>query len=154
MTLGGTSSDDPVVAGFREVAADEFEPHFRAALADPAYGSFLTPYDSAALRQMRCFLAEDGKVGGAIKETDDGHREAVAIFNQGGSPGAGLAMLQALTALGAERLDCIGDVLRLLYERVGFRVVETLPWDDRYSPARWDYDLFGRPNVYVMEFQP
>jgi hypothetical protein len=35
---------------------------------------------------------------------------------------------------GADRLDCIGDVLRGFYERAGYRVVQRTPWDDRFKP--------------------
>jgi hypothetical protein len=80
--------------------------------------------------------------------------EAVSLFNRDGSRGAGLRMLSHLTAQGADRLDCIGDVLRRLYERAGYRIVETIPWDDRFKPIAWEYDLYGRPDIYVMEYRP
>lgn len=32
--------------------------------------------------------------------------------------------------------------------------VETVPWDDRFSPIAWEYDLHGRPDIYVMEYRP
>ncbi len=63
-------------------------------------------------------------------------------------------MLSHLTAQGADRLDCIGDVLRGLYERAGYRVVQTIPWDDRFKPHTWEYHLYRRPGIYVMEYQP
>jgi hypothetical protein len=71
-----------------------------------------------------------------------------------GSRGAGLRMLRHLTEQDADRLDCIGDVLRRLYERAGYRVVETIAWDDRFKPIAWECNLHGSPDIYVMEYQP
>lgn len=144
--------DEPL-DDLHEVDAEQFYAAFQHALANPVYGAFLAPYELADFQHMRCFLAEGGKVGGAIKTVGE-HREAVSVFNQGGSRGAGLRMVRHLTAHGADRLDCIGDVLRRLYERAGYRVVETIRWDDRFKPATWEYDLYGSPDIYVMEYQP
>jgi hypothetical protein len=144
---------DAPLDDFREVDAERFYPAFRLALADPVHGVFLTPYELEDFRHMRCFLAEHGRVGGAAKTVGE-HIEAVSLFNRGGSRGAGLRMLSHLTARGADRLDCIGDVLRGLYERAGWRVVQTIPWDDRRRPVAWEYHRYGRPDIYVMEYQP
>jgi hypothetical protein len=148
----GTPAVEPL-DDLQEVDATQFYAAFQFALTDPTYGAFLAPYELADFQHMRCFLAEGGKVGGAIKTVGE-HQEAVSVFNQGGSRGAGLRMLRHLTAQGADRLDCIGDVLRRLYERAGYRVVETIPWDDRFKPLAWEYDVHGSPDIYVMEYRP
>jgi len=111
---------------------------------------FLTPYSVAELRDMDCFLTDDGKVGGALKTADDGVKEAVSIFNNGGPAGSGVMMLQHLTNLGARRLDCIGPKLRKLYEAHGYHVSEEIQWDDQYAPEDWDFEHDGRPPIYVM----
>jgi hypothetical protein len=152
MTPQSPAADEPL-HDLHEVDADRFFAAFQIALADPDFGFFLTPYDLSDFQDMRCFLAEDGAVGGAIKNVAQ-HQEAVSIFNCGGSRGAGLRMLRHLTAEGADRLDCIGNVLRRLYERAGYRVVERIPWDDLYKPVDWEYHVYGRPEIYVMEHQP
>ncbi len=108
---------DESLEDLHEVDAERFYAAFQLALADPVYGAFFAPYELADFQRMRCFLAEDGKVG-------------------------------------ADRLDCIGDVLRRLYERAGYRVVLTIPWDDRYKPVAWEYHQYGRPDIYMMEYQP
>ena len=133
-----------------KAAASAYSDAFDAMLASPR-GAFLTPYTRADFERMTTYLANGGRTGGAIKAADDGVLEAVAMFNNGGPRGAGGAMLDHLVANGARRLDCLGDDLRAIYERHGFRVTETLPWDDQYAPAGWDYAKYGRPNVYVME---
>jgi hypothetical protein len=152
MTPPVPALDEPL-EDLHEVDAEPFFAAFQLAVADRAYGSFLTSYELADFQHMRCFLAEDGRVGGAIK-TVGGNREAVSLFNMGGTRGAGLRMLHHLTAQGADRLDCIGDVLCHLYERAGYRIVETVPWDDRFRPVGWQYHLYGRPDIYVMEYEP
>ncbi len=152
MTPGAPAPNDSL-EDLREVDAELFYSAFQRALADADYGAFLTPYELADFRHMRCFLAEDDKVGGAIKPAGE-HYEAVSLFNHGGSRGAGLKMLRHLTAQGATRLDCIGDVLRHLYERAGYQVLLTIPWDDRHKPVGWEYHEYGRPDIYVMEHQP
>jgi hypothetical protein len=144
--------DEPL-EDLHEVDAEQFHAAFQLALADPVHGAFLAPYELADFRHMRCFLAEHGRVGGAIKTVGE-HHEAVSLFNRDGSRGAGLRMLSHLTVQGADRLDCIGDALRRLYERAGYRIVETIPWDDRFRPVAWEYDLYGRPDIYVMEYRP
>lgn len=152
MTPRAPAPDEPL-EDLHEVHAEQFYAAFQLALADPAYGAFLTPYELADFQRMRCFLAENGKIGGAIKTVGE-HHEAVSLFNRDGSRGAGLRMLRHLTEQNADRLDCIGDVLRLLYERAGYRVVETIAWDDRFKPIAWEYNLHGSPDIYVMEHQP
>jgi hypothetical protein len=32
--------------------------------------------------------------------------------------------------------------------------VQTIPWDDRFKPHTWEYDLYRRPDIYVMEYRP
>jgi hypothetical protein len=29
-----------------------------------------------------------------------------------------------------------------------------IPWDDRFKPHTWEYDLYIRPDIYVMEYRP
>lgn len=135
----------------RRVPADEFHDAFEQARSTER-GAFLSPYTPAEFAQMQCFLAYGDQVGGALKSVGQ-HNEAVSIFNNGGPPGSGLDLVKYLVEQGADRLDCIGDDLRALYESVGFEVVETLEWNDDFAPIGWDYATRGRPNIYVMELQ-
>ncbi len=138
------------MTGFEEVEAERFADAFSLMVANPLFGPFLTCYDVDDFRRMRCFLAEGGRVGGAIRPTPAGG-ELVSLFNNGGPPGSGRRMIEKLVEEGATCLSCIGDHLRTVYERFGFGVVETLEWEERYAPDGWDYEKWDRPSIYVME---
>ncbi len=47
-------------------------------------------------------------------------------------------------------LFCTGNFLRDLYKGFGFKVTNTLEWDDEYAPDNWDYEKSGRPKLYEM----
>lgn len=113
-------------------------------------GAYLTPYSADELQGCLCLLDNSMRAGGAIRPAKDGTPEAVALFNIGAVRGTGRRILNALRAQGARRLDCLGDGLRTAYERAGWRVVETIAWNDDYAPEGWNYQRDGRPNVYVM----
>jgi len=115
-------------------------------------GAWVTRYTVRDFERMRCLLAHDGRVGGALKPTAEG-TELVSVFNEGGPPGAGRAMIRQLVERGGDRLSCIGPRLRRIYEDAGFEVVEEVGWDDRHAPVGWDYERDKRPNIYVMELR-
>jgi len=48
-------------------------------------------------------------------------------------------------------LFCTGDFLRDFYNKQGFLVTEVYEWRDEFAPNRWNYERFGRPNLYDME---
>jgi hypothetical protein len=138
--------------GLAEVDATTFHASFTRAATDPRFGPFLTRYTADDFKGMRCFLAERGTVGGALKPTPEGV-ELVSLFNLGGPRGAGLLLAEHLIGLGANRLDCIGPNLRRKYETLGFEVVAQFAWDDEQAPENWRYDLFDRPPIFVMELR-
>jgi len=89
------------------------------------------PYlDPAPAIDARCFLA-DGHTGCAI--TPDG--EITCLFSS--VPGGGAAILAHAIAAGGTHLHCLGDGLRRYYERQGFRVTATYPWDPTQAPPDW-----------------
>lgn len=135
--------------GIRRVDARRFYSRFRRALADPKRGPYLTPYKRRDFRRMETYLHPSGNAGGAIKDTPEG-RELVSLFRIGPPKGAGAEVMATLIEKGADRLDCIGDGLRVIYEAAGFEVVKTIPWDDEFAPKGWDYPSQGRPMIYVM----
>ena len=132
-----------------KVSGTKFYNAFQKALAAPG-GESLTGYTTSEFSGMRTYLAYGGKVGGAIKVSPDGYKDAVSLFNQGGPRGAGVQMLDILRRHGANRLDCFAW-LRPVYEKAGWRVTDTLKWDDKYAPTNWNYEKFGRPDIYIME---
>ncbi|NQT91441.1 MAG: hypothetical protein HQ559_01675 [Lentisphaerae bacterium] len=108
--------------------------------------AFLTPYTEAEYKQMgaRVFLTNDGLSGFAIKKNG----ELVSVFSN--ARGRGAALVQDAVDRGATRLDCLGEHLRELYKDRGFKVTKTIHWSDDYAPASWDYEKYGRPDVYEM----
>lgn len=48
---------------------------------------------------------------------------------------------------------CIGEHLRDLYQKFGFKVDNVIKWDDNQAPAKWNYDRFGRPDLYEMSLK-
>lgn len=110
--------------------------------------SFLTPYtaEDYVAKNATCYVSDCGRSGYAI--TEDG--ELISVVSL---PGARHGFDVAINAVenGAKKLDCLGSFLVKLYGAVGFVVVEEIEWDDQYAPENWDYEKFGRLNVYVME---
>lgn len=49
-------------------------------------------------------------------------------------------------------LECIGDKLKKFYSTYGFKVLYASRWNDELAPPSWDYDKFGRPNIYTMSY--
>lgn len=45
---------------------------------------------------------------------------------------------------------CIGDKLKNLYNNFGFEITSTIKWNDELAPKNWNYDRFGRPDLYIM----
>jgi hypothetical protein len=114
------------------------------------HGLFPTVYSPAEYDRMQCFTSHDGKVGGALKNHGDGRIEAVSLFNNGGPKGSGLAMLDHLISRGANYLECFKGHLDRLYETKGFKVSETMKFDDQYAPKGWNYAAHGRPDLVGM----
>jgi hypothetical protein len=134
------------------VPPERFHAAFQKAHNDPVHGKFLTPYSPEDFAKMETYLNADGTVGGAVKTADDGVREGVSLFNQGGPKGSGRKLLREMVDQhSVKRLDAIGPGLQKVYESVGFEVTERIPWDDQYAPEGWDYERFGRPDIVVME---
>lgn len=132
--------------GADKVDGKTFRKSFAKALKGD-HAAWLSDYSAEEFDKMDCYLAHEGKVGGAI--TEDG--EAVSLFNLGGPRGSGSALLRHLVNQGATKLNCIGDDLLFLYKRVGFKVKTSYEWDDELAPKGWNYERDGRPPVYDME---
>jgi len=109
--------------------------------------AFLTPYsiDDYIKIRAKIWLSSDGKSGFAI--TSDG--ELISVFSL--VKGRGDEIVKQAIKMGAKRLDCLGDKLKNLYERHGFKVVRVVPFDEKYAPKEWDYAKFGKPPLYIME---
>lgn len=139
-----------MVDGPVEVQPEQFYDFVNRFISNSEMGPYLSDYSIEDYKAMRTFVAYGGHVGGALKRHGD-RVEIVSLFNDGGPRGSGMEMFDRLVKEGGNALDCLGDGLRKKYETRNFRVTETIEWDDKYAPEGWNYEKFGRPNVYVME---
>lgn len=133
----------------RQVDGATFHPSIAKARTGPR-GAFLSLYEPHEYDRMRCYSAEGGKVGGALKDHGDGRVEIVSLFNNGGGPGAGLRMFRHLMDEGGNYAECYGDQLRALYEKAGFKVTDAYEFDDSLAAPDWNYKRDGRPNYYLL----
>lgn len=141
---GGDSTPGPV-----EVFPEQFHEFAEQFIARSPMGRFVPSYEIEDYKTMRTYIANDGMTGGALRRNGD-HIEIMSLFNMG-EPGGGSRMLEHLVDEGASRARVIGPALRDFYSANGFYVAREAPWSDSDAPRGWDYDAFGRPNVYVME---
>ena len=126
----------------------------QAMSANP-FGAQVEIKNPKELAGMRLFRTESGS-GFGIK--DDG--DIVSIFSSANEPKHGsYAMLQAAVAAGGKKLDAFDTYLPNIYERVGFRPVARLPWNDDFAPPNWDKSIFaeynnGKPDVIFFVYDP
>lgn len=110
---------------------------------------FITTYSADEYMQMdtRLYLSSDDQSGFGVTGTG----ELVSVFSL--LRGRGEALVTGAKRCGACHLDCLGEHLRVLYERCGFRVVSEGEWIQEYAPNDWDYERFGTPRHYNMRLK-
>ena len=104
----------------------------------------------------RYYLAFDGLPFGGFAVRFDGY--LTGLFSK--KKGYGIKLFEERLKLSKRynlninnrlTLFCTGDKLKELYSEFGFEVYNVIEWNDDYAPKNWDYDSFGRPNLYEME---
>ena len=141
---------------FKQLEEEELDAYVGAvASMPPGKRGFLTPYTAEQLREKvaggaRVYLTDDG-VGYIIDKGD-----LQGVINASDRKGAGSAAVEDAIRNGARTLDAYewkdGKVsLPRFYAKFGFRETKRFPWDDSYAPPDWDYDVYGRPDVVLME---
>ena len=152
LTHPGTPSDvwDAYVRGSPEEAfADSFARAFPPGDPFEAYVSHYTVADMKAAGMIPV-VEQGGKVGCVIIDHHDGRIEASALFNNGGTPGSGVALLkQVARDYGVNYVECFAPKLPKLYESAGFATISVQPFNPDYAPANWDY-ANDRPDYYEM----
>ena len=110
---------------------------------------FLTPYTPEEMKGWRHFMTEDG-VGFTLTDKMD----IVGVVNNSGQKGAGEGAVIEAVAQGGKTLDCVGGHLKAYYESFGFLENEAkrLKWNEQYAPKGWNYDKYGRPDIYFFEY--
>lgn len=130
--------------------------HDRIAEAKSAspYGAAVALYAPGDYEGMRVFLADDGKVGFALKGDD-----IVSLFKHPDSTADKVtaSVLSLAVDQGGKRLDCFDTALPHLYGASQFKAVARLKWDDQYAPEGWDKTKYtaynkGEPDVVFMKY--
>lgn len=137
-------------------AAEEFHERFQAAFAGSPFKNHVSHYSPEEIRAKRMtpLLARDGKVGCVIVDHGDGRIEASALFNNGGGPGAGVAMLrEAVEKYGVNYVECYAGTLDKLYEKLGFEEISRSPFDPAFAAPDWNYAKFDRPDYVTMRLK-
>lgn len=109
---------------------------------------FITVHPEPVLKKYRLFLTLPKRGGAGFAITSDG--EIVNLFNNTNIKGLGESMVQWAVNLGAHKLMCFDDFLKAYYEKLGFKVVKRVPWDDKFAPANWKYEIYGKPAIVYM----
>ena len=126
-----------------KVSGIQFREYFLAYLArNPHQKPFVTVFDAEHYRFCECFVSHDCACGFAIQED-----EIISLF---AIPGRGTDMLLRAKERGGCALFCFDGHLRRRYERAGFIVESSAPWDESLAPDSWDYARYGRPDVVWM----
>lgn len=137
---------DPDKEMIYEIAEPEEFVRVRDSLM-PDLLAYLTPHTAEEYRRMRVklYLSKDKKSGFGLK-TD---KQLISVFSL--YKRRGRKIVKLTVGLGAASVECLGEMLRRLYGREGFQVIEKLPWNDAIAPKNWNYDRFGRPNYYILK---
>jgi hypothetical protein len=124
------------------------------------FGAAVTVYSPKEYNNYRLFVTKDGSAGVAV--TDDG--DIISVFKdptvETAPRGATISLLTAaVTQGGGNRLDLFDTILADIYSSLGFRAVARVPWNDKYAPEDWDYELFkmyndGKPDIVYMVYDP
>lgn len=110
---------------------------------------FLTVYPELVLKRWRLMLTLPTRGGAGFAITSD--NELANLFNNTGIRGLGEDMVWWAIDLGVCKVACFDNFAKAYFENFGFRVVKTLPWDDKFVPANWKYKIYGKPCVVYME---
>lgn len=125
---------------------------FESAMADNEYTHFVTHRSVSEMQGMTALMRPDKTAGVLIHDHGNGNVEATAMFRTPKAPpGTGGRLLdQAVREHGVNYVEAYGDNLRGLYEKHGFEVESSDPFNSEYAAPGWDYERHGRPNYYTM----
>lgn len=124
----------------RTATASEFRRAIASAKRANAHGWMVDVHTLAEYRDMRCFIAEDGRSGVAVKKDGD----IVSVFSTGRNRLGKLIPYAA--ARGGRKLDCYGQGLQNMYARFGAKATGKTPFNEQYAPDDWD----GVSHPYIV----
>jgi hypothetical protein len=108
---------------------------------------FLTPYTAEEMKGWNHFITED-EVGFTLTDKMD----IIAVVNNSGQKGAGVAAVTQALAQGGQTLDCVDGFFGDYYLRFGFVEAWRVKWDDAKAPSGWNYEKYGRPDIVGYEY--
>ena len=116
-------------------------------MLDPDLFAFLTPHteEDYKVKGTKLFLSEDKKSGFGVNP--DG--ELISVFAL--ERQRGKILVAEARKQGATYLSCMGEHLLVMYREFEFSPTEVLQWDNEFAPKNWNYERFGRPNIYDMK---
>jgi len=121
------------------------------------HGAFVDGKSPEKLQGAKVAITTDGLAGCAVE--DDGNITAVFKHPSKKAPGAVRSIITMARAMGGTKMDCFGDKLLNMYERLGYKVVARIPFTDKYIEKHDDGTavnpeeqilLDERPDVYVL----
>ena len=143
-------TEDAVDNSFEKVDASRFFDAITTAKKAHKKGAAVHTYTAAEYERMDLFLADEGKVGFAVKS--DGN--LVSVFKHPDSEYK--KAIQQIVPLslqsGAKKLDAFEGYLTQEYAKAGFVEVKREPWGEEFKPEGWTEDM-GKPDVVFMEYR-
>lgn len=121
------------------------------------HGAFVDEKSPQKLQGAKAVMTDDGLAGCAVES--DGNITAVFKHPSKKAPGAVRSIITMARAMGGTKMDCFGDKLLNMYERLGYKVVARIPFTDKYIDKHDDGTaikpeeqilLDERPDVYVL----
>ena len=140
---------------FRKLKDNEYV-LFRNSLRDARkindHGEFVFLRDEEVYKVAQNFMLGNGIAGFAIKD-----EELISVHknNQKAEKAAVKHILPKMVRCGfkygAKFGDCYGEWLANYYMTSGFIVIAKIKFDDlEFNPVDWKYDVFGKPDIYIM----
>ena len=150
------SATDDLIEGVELGTADEFiQKMDEARTRDPAKMWSVDDVSREALEAAEA----DGRLvkskGGFAVVMPDGN--GIGLFKHTDVPGEKTddLLVQALLKKGMTKFDNFAaENLMKIYERNGFRVVSSTPFNEAHAPKGWDEAKHGRPDVVAMVYDP
>ena len=131
-------------------SAKAFHKAITEAKSENEFGAAVYVYPESEYRDMKLFVTPDGSAGLALKGDD-----IVSLFSKQEHPHVSLPLASLAIQEGGRRLDAFDTALPVLYNRLGFKVVSRLKWDEGEAPPDWEKSVFddfnnGEPDVVFM----
>lgn len=131
-------------------SAEEFFNAINEAKTAHKKGASVHLYTLDEYKEMDLFLADEGRVGFAVKSDGD----LVSVFKHPDSQykSAIQQIVPVSIQAGVRKLDAFEGYLTQEYSKAGFVEVGREKWNEEYRPEGWTEDM-GTPDVVFMEYR-